>query len=159
MSYRELNRRANRLAHHLIAMGVGPEVRTGLCLEPSRDLVIAILAILKAGGAYVPLDPTYPPERLSFMLEDSKCKVLLTQERLTGMLPVDEGRVVCVDKDWPVIAEEEMMNPESGVEPGNLAYAIYTSGSTGKPKGAIFLRRSFRHSQSNRGVASCSSLR
>ncbi len=137
VSYKELNQRANQLAHHLRRMGVGPEVLVAISIERSVEMVVGLLAVLKAGGAYVPLDPTYPAERLAFMLEDSGSKVLLTQERLAGLLPADEVHVVCVDRDWPATAEEEMMNPESGVEPGNLAYAIYTSGSTGKPKGAL----------------------
>lgn len=145
VSYKELNQRTNQLAHHLRRMGVGPEALVAMSIERSIEMVVGLLAILKAGGAYVPLDPTYPAERLAFMLEDSGSKVLLTQERLTGVLPADGVRVVCVDRDWPAIAEEEMTNPESGVEPRNLAYAIYTSGSTGKPKGALLTHSGLRN--------------
>lgn len=145
VSYRELNQRANQLARHLRGMGVGPEVLVAISIERSIEMVVGLLAVLKSGGAYVPLDPTYPTERLAFMLADSGSKVLLTQERLAGMLPADEVRVVCVDRDWPAIAAEETTNPESGVEPGNLAYAIYTSGSTGNPKGALLTHSGLRN--------------
>lgn len=87
LTYRELNERANRLAHHLMALGVGPEVLVGISMERSPELIVGILGILKAGGAYVPLDPTYPKARLGFMLEDADVPVLLTQEHLTGMFP------------------------------------------------------------------------
>jgi amino acid adenylation domain-containing protein len=135
LSYAELNQRANRLARHLRGLGVGPEVRVGLALERSPELVAALLAVLKAGGAYVPLDPGYPQERLSFMLEDAAVPVLLTQERLLGALPAHAARVVCVDRDWPEIAGLEAANLTPVATPASLAYVIYTSGSTGRPKG------------------------
>src|SRR6185503_2506415 len=94
LTYAELNRRANRLAHRLRAQGVGPEVRVGLCVEQSTWMVVALLGILKAGGAYVPLDPEYPPERLTFMLEDARVKVLLTQGGLRERLAAQQGPVV-----------------------------------------------------------------
>ena len=100
MTYGELNRRANQLAHHLRALGVGPEVPGGVCLEHSLEMVIALLGVLKAGGVYVPLDPAYPKERLAFMLEDAQAPVLLTQERLVAGLPEHEARVVCLDSGW-----------------------------------------------------------
>ncbi len=133
--YLELNRRANQLAHHLIKVGVGPDVLVGICVERSLDMVVGLLGILKAGGAYVPLDPAYPRERLTFMLEDAEVPVLLTQQRLLKNLPQSSARVVCLDTGWHEIAKESAENPGSTVEPGNLAYVIYTSGSTGKPKG------------------------
>ena len=133
--YGELNQRANQLAHHLQKLGVGPDVLVGLCVERSLDMVVGLLGILKAGGAYVPLDPTYPQERLSFMLEDAKVPVLLTQSRLAERFPGSSARVLCLDSDWLVIARESAANPASQVKPENLAYVIYTSGSTGKPKG------------------------
>ena len=135
LTYRELNRRANQLAHHLMKLGVGPDVLVGMCVERSIEMVVGLLGILKAGGAYVPLDPAYPPERLSFMLEDAEVSVLLTQNRLVEGLPKNGARVVCLDNDWHEIAKEGAENPASKVEPENLAYVIYTSGSTGKPKG------------------------
>ncbi len=135
LSYAELNRQANRLAHYLRKLGVGPEVLVGLCVEPSWAMVVGALGILKAGGAYVPIDPSYPEERLSFVLEDTRSPVLLTQARLTPKLPLNRVRVICLDRDWGAIAEESAQNPMSGVAVQNLAYVIYTSGSTGRPKG------------------------
>src|SRR5579872_1879171 len=135
LTYHELNRRANQLAHYLRKLGVGPEVLVAICVERSLDMVVGLLGILKAGGAYVPFDPAYPRERLSFMLEDAEVPVLLTQKRLLESLPESNARVVCLDTDWHEIAEESAENPASKANPENLAYVIYTSGSTGKPKG------------------------
>ncbi|HEU0079261.1 MAG TPA: amino acid adenylation domain-containing protein, partial [Longimicrobiaceae bacterium] len=136
LTYRELNERANRLAHHLRALGVGPEVRVGICLERSLEMVVSLLAVLKAGGAYVPLDSAYPVERLAFMLADSATSVLLTQEKLRGLLVVEPGVQVVVEEEVRAeIAAESAENVESRVAPRNLAYLIYTSGSTGIPKG------------------------
>ncbi|MBW4497711.1 MAG: amino acid adenylation domain-containing protein [Oscillatoria princeps RMCB-10] len=135
LTYRELNERANQLAHYLRSLGVRPEVLVGLCVERSLAMVIGILGILKVGGAYVPIDPAYPQERLAFMLEDSSVSVLLTQEKLVEKLPLNSARVVCLDRDIEKIAFHSKKNPSSTVAPDNLAYVIYTSGSTGKPKG------------------------
>jgi surfactin family lipopeptide synthetase A len=135
LTYRELNRRANQLAHHLVELGVGPDVLVGICVERSVEMVVGLLGILKAGGAYVPLDPAYPRERLSFMLEDAGVSVLLTQDRLLTILPERITRVVALDSAWHEIAKQRTENPVSKTKPGNLAYVIYTSGSTGKPKG------------------------
>ncbi|HEV2146721.1 MAG TPA: amino acid adenylation domain-containing protein, partial [Longimicrobiaceae bacterium] len=138
LTYRELNERANRLAHRLRTLGVGPEVRVGLCLERSLEMVVSILAVLKAGGAYVPLDPGYPAERLELMLSDSGVAVLLAQEQLRGVLPAGASvRVLSVDGAWTGTGGESAENPASGVTPENLAYVIYTSGSTGRPKGVM----------------------
>jgi len=137
LTYRELNERANQLAHHLQSLGVKPEELVGLCVERSLEMVIGMLGVLKAGGAYVPLDPTYPPERLAFMLEDSQVTVLLTQQKLVSNLPKHQACVVCLDTDWLTISVESKENPVSQVQPENLAYMIYTSGSTGKPKGVM----------------------
>src|SRR5439155_9487139 len=142
LTYHELNRRANQLAHHLHALGVGPEVLVGLCAERSLEMVIGLLGILKAGAAYVPLDPAYPPERLAFMLEDAQVSVLLTQEQLLSRLPTSEARVLCLDADWATIATEKAENPINSATAENLAYVIYTSGSTGRPKGAMISHRS-----------------
>ncbi|HEX6751684.1 MAG TPA: amino acid adenylation domain-containing protein, partial [Longimicrobium sp.] len=136
LTYGELNERANRLAHHLVRLGVGPEVRVGICLERTLEMVVSLLAVLKAGGAYVPLDPAYPAERLAFMLADSDTSVLLTQEKLRGLLVVESGvQVVVEEAAWAEIAAESAENVASRVAPRNLAYLIYTSGSTGIPKG------------------------
>ena len=135
LSYRELNARANQLAHYLRKLGVGPETLVGTCLERSVEMVIGVLAILKAGGAYVPLDPTYPKDRLAFMLEDTQMPVLLTQQRFTATLPETRSTVVCLDTQSAEIAAESRDNPTTNVTPDNLAYIIYTSGSTGQPKG------------------------
>jgi amino acid adenylation domain-containing protein len=137
LSYQELNRRANQLANHLWVLGVGPEVSVGICLKHSLEMVVALLGILKAGGVYVPLDPAYPKERLAFMLEDAEVLVLLTQEALLAGLPEHNAKVVCLDSDWEVIAQESPENPISLTKPENLAYVIYTSGSTGRPKGVL----------------------
>jgi amino acid adenylation domain-containing protein len=141
LTYRELNRRANQLANHLVKLGVGPEVLVGICMERSLEMVVGLLGILKAGGAYVPLDPAYPRERLAFMLEDAEVGVLVTQERLLGELPVHGAPVVCLDRDRSVIDRESDRPPSVDVGPDNLAYVIFTSGSTGRPKGAMNTHR------------------
>ena len=135
LTYEELNRRSNRLAHYLRKRGVGPESPLGICVERSIEMAVGILGALKAGGAYAPLDPAYPQERLSYMLEDSGARVLLTQRRLLDALPVHSARVICLDSDWKEIAAENEDNPVNLTAPSNLAYMIYTSGSTGVPKG------------------------
>src|SRR6185503_6670378 len=135
MSYGEMNGKANQLARHLQAMGVGPEVPVGLLLERSVDMIVAIMGILKAGGAYVPLDPGYPKQRLTFMLGDARASVLITQGQLLKEFPEYQGRAVCMDTDKDAISQQSAENTTSGVTIGNLAYVIYTSGSTGKPKG------------------------
>ncbi len=141
LTYRELNARANQLAHYLREFSVGPEVLVGLCVERSFEMIVGILGVLKAGGAYVPLDPAYPQERLAFMLEDSSVPVLLTQTQLVELLPPNSAQVVCLDGDIEKIAFHSSDNPSSSVTPDNLAYVIYTSGSTGKPKGVLLAHR------------------
>ncbi|MCE7984892.1 MAG: amino acid adenylation domain-containing protein [Caldilinea sp. CFX5] len=140
LSYDELNRRANQLAHHLRTQGVGPEVLVGVCLERTPELVVAILAVLKAGGAYVPLDPSYPPERLNFMVADAAVRVLITQQSLGDRLPIN-APLLYLDEAWDLIARQPDHNPAVAVQPDNLAYVIYTSGSTGKPKGTLIEHR------------------
>ncbi|QFS50827.1 amino acid adenylation domain-containing protein [Nostoc sphaeroides] len=135
LTYRELNEKANQLAHYLQSLGVASETLVGICVERSLDMVIGLLAILKAGGAYVPLDPSYPLERLAFMLEDSQLSVLVTQQHLSEKLTSHSAKIVALDSDWEVIAEYSHENPINQVCADNLAYVIYTSGSTGKPKG------------------------
>ncbi|HLM54863.1 MAG TPA: amino acid adenylation domain-containing protein, partial [Pyrinomonadaceae bacterium] len=137
VSYGELNERANRLAHYLRRFGVGPEVRVGICMERSAEMVVGLLGILKAGGAYVPLDPSYPLERLQYMIADSQVPVLLTQESLEGELPSCPANVVRVDADREGIEAESGENPAPLATEQSLAYVIYTSGSTGRPKGVL----------------------
>ena len=147
LSYGELDARASQLAHHLRALGVGPEVVVGLCIERSLEMLIGLLGILKAGGAYLPLDPDYPRERLAFMLADAAAPVLVTRAALRAQLPShdariggarsDEAHIVCLDADWPAIARQPTTPPRSGLTPQNAAYVIYTSGSSGTPKGVI----------------------
>ncbi len=143
LTYGELNRRANQLAHYLKRAGVGPEVRVGICMERSLEMVIGLLGILKAGGAYVALDPEYPAERLRFIVEDSSIAALVAQ---SGLLEQSLGftKVIYVDQELVAIARESGDNPGLPIHPGNLAYVIYTSGSTGRPKGVAI-----EHSSAN----------
>ena len=134
LTYGDLNRRANQLAHSLRALRVGPETLVGICMERSFEMVIGLLGVLKAGGAYVPLDPMYPMERLAFLLNDARPPVLLTQQRLLDKLPTDAGSILCVDRDHGRWEGRGHTNPEALATPDNLAYVIYTSGSTGQPK-------------------------
>nr|WP_273018688.1 non-ribosomal peptide synthetase [Pseudomonas sp. BW16M2] len=135
LSYDQLNRRANRLAHKLREQGVGPDVLVGIAVERGFEMIVGLLAILKAGGAYVPLDPEYPQDRLSYMMEDSGIQLLLTQDHLLVDLPVPaQVRSLKLEDDLAGYSEE---NPEHLNQPDNLAYVIYTSGSTGKPKGTL----------------------
>lgn len=142
LCYGALNRRANRLAHYLRALGVGPEVLVGVCLERSVELVIGLLAILKAGGAYVPLDPDYPAGRLLFMLEDARAPVLLTQRHPLTRLAAQQSRVLCLDADEVLWAQQPETDPPALAQGEHLAYVIYTSGSTGRPKGVEITHRS-----------------
>jgi len=150
LTYGELNKRANQLAHYLQGMGVGPDVLVGICVERSLEMLVGILGILKAGGAYVPIDPGYPFERISFILGDAQPPALLTQEHLEAELPAHWGQVICLDSEWEEIAAESESNPSSNVTAENLVYVIYTSGSTGKPKGVLVSHRNLVHSTINR---------
>ncbi|TBR56878.1 hypothetical protein B4U84_25835 [Westiellopsis prolifica IICB1] len=142
LTYRELNSRANQLAHYLQALGVKSEMLVGICVERSLEMIVGLLGILKAGGAYLPLDPAYPQERLAYVLEDSQIPVLLTQNKLLQKLPSNKIRVVCLDADSIAISEFSNNNPVSNTGNNNLAYVIYTSGSTGNPKGVMIEHRS-----------------
>ena len=163
LTYHQLNTRANRLAHYLRKLGVGPEVTVGICLENSAEMVVGLLGVLKAGGAYVPLDPSYPTERLAHLLKDSEVSVVLTREKwrreLASVLSVPLGKngepskfhnpqsassnpvAVCLDRDLEFIPRESEENPVSHVRVENLAYVLYTSGSTGQPKGVAIEHR------------------
>ena len=142
LSYRELNARANQLAHYLRRLGIRPDVLVGICVERSIELVIALLGVLKAGGAYVPLDPQYPAGRLSLMVEDSGLKTLVTQEAFEPKFSGYQGQLVCLDRQREAIWGESRENESAGAKADNLAYVIYTSGSTGKPKGVQISHRS-----------------
>ncbi|MCZ8226490.1 MAG: amino acid adenylation domain-containing protein, partial [Microcystis sp. LE19-84.1B] len=137
LTYNELNCRANQLAHYLRKLGVKADTLVGISLERSLDMIVGLLGILKAGGAYVPIDPDYPQERISFMLQDTQVKIILTCESLQTSLPNHQAIVICLDKDWPQINQASQENLNSAVSADNLAYVIYTSGSTGIPKGVI----------------------
>ena len=139
LTYRELNERANQVANYLRKRGVGPEVLAGVCLERCPEMLIALLGIWKAGGAYVPLDPAYPMDRLSFMVKDAAVKVLLTDNKHRQLFPSANDQTICMDADWPVIAQESTGNLEPAATLSNLAYVMYTSGSTGMPKGVMVL--------------------
>jgi len=140
LSYRELDARANRLAHHLLRLDLAPEDRVGIFLERSHGLVAALLSVLKTGAAYVPLDPEYPRERLSFMLADSRARVVLTEERLRPLLPAGVA-ALCVDALAAEIAAESGERPGHRGRPENAACVVYTSGSTGQPKGVVLTQR------------------
>ncbi|OTA15525.1 Amino acid adenylation [Xenorhabdus beddingii] len=142
LSYGELNRRANQLAHYLITRGVRPEDRVAICIGRSPALIVGLLAILKAGGAYVPLDPTYPAERLAYMLADSAPVVVLTEATQAGKIPA--AVPVILDIQAPFLTEQPGHNPDAqalGLMPNALAYVMYTSGSTGRPKGVMVEHR------------------
>ncbi|HEU5132804.1 MAG TPA: amino acid adenylation domain-containing protein, partial [Pyrinomonadaceae bacterium] len=141
ITYRELDHRANQLAHHLKSLGVGPDVLVSIFMERSVEMLVGLLAVLKAGGAYVPIDPAYPAERVSFILEDTAAPVLLTQQSLSSVLPAHNARVVCLDEHQEAIEHASAEPLTANVSPDNLAYIIYTSGSTGKPKGVMVTHR------------------
>lgn len=143
LTYRALNQRANQLAAHLQGLGVGPDVLVGICVERSLDMIVGLMGVLKAGGAYVPMDPNYPKDRLAFMLADTQAPILLTQAKFVDELPPHAAQVICLDQDWPKIAQAPMGNPVSAVRPWHRVYCIYTSGSTGKPKGALITHQNF----------------
>jgi non-ribosomal peptide synthetase component F len=141
ITYRELNRRSNQLAHYLQQRGVGPEVRVAVYMERSVEMVTGLLGILKAGGAYVPLDLVYPPERLKFITHDAGVSLLLTHENLVQRLPELEAEIISLDMQAQVIAQQSAENPFSGASSRNVAYLTHTSGSTGQPKGVMVQHR------------------
>ncbi len=137
LSYEELDRRGNQLAHYLRRGGIGPERCVGICMHRSLEMVVGMAGILKAGGVYVPLDPSYPADRLDYMMRDCGVDVILTQQHLASGLAGYRGRILPVDSAWAEIAKERTKNPEVEIDGANLMYVIYTSGSTGVPKGAM----------------------
>ena len=141
LTYKELNQRANQLANYLQTLGIKADSLVGICVKRSLETIVGILGILKAGGAYVPLDISYPSERISFMLDDTKLSVLLTQESLLDALPKNKAKVVCLDRDRAIINQESQANLDVNLTADNLAYLMYTSGSTGKPKGVQVVHR------------------
>ena len=142
LTYRALNDRANRTAHYLKKLGVGPDVLVGLYMERSFEMITGLLGILKAGGAYVPLDPSYPADRIAYIMEDTNAPIILTQARLLNSLPETKARPVCMDTDWGEIEREDPENIDSGAGPDHMSYVIYTSGTTGRPKGVMIEHRS-----------------
>ncbi len=141
LDYEELNRRANRLAHHLRGLGVGPETLVGVCLPRSIDLPVALLGVLKAGGAYLPVDPSYPAERVAVMLESSGAPLILTTTQLEGLTRTARARVLCLDAEHEAIDRHGPENPPASATGDNLAYVIFTSGSTGVPRGIWIVHR------------------
>lgn len=141
LTFAELNARANRLAHHLISLSVGPETFVGVCLERSNELAVAMLAILKAGGAFIPMDPDLPRDRINFIAADGRPAAIVTTSSLAVRFAGPSPPIVRVDGDAPQIASHPDTDPPCRTDPGDAVYAIYTSGSTGEPKGAINLHR------------------
>src|SRR5581483_11508923 len=140
LTYRQLNAKANQLARHLRALGIGSEQIVGVCLDRTPALVVALLGILKAGAAYLPLDPGYPPARLAWMINDSQLKLIITEHKrkdLLGLLNDCGAQRLEIDREWPSIARQPESDPAVEVEGEDLAYVIYTSGSTGRPKGVL----------------------
>src|SRR6185436_4237886 len=134
VTYRELNARANRIAHHLCRRGVAREALVAVCMDRSVHMVAGLLGVWKAGAAYVPLDPAYPADRLAFMLQDANARILLTDGKSKRLFPSIGDAAVCLDLHWPAIAREDADNPAVAASPADLAYVMYTSGSTGRPK-------------------------
>jgi amino acid adenylation domain-containing protein len=141
LTYEELNRRANQLAHHLRSLGVRPGVLAGICVERSPEMVVGVLGVLKAGGTYVPLDPAFPSDRLAFMAEDAELGLIVTKESLMEVVPDAQCVWVRLDADWERITRQPLEDLERMATPEDLAYVLYTSGSTGKPKGVEISHR------------------
>ncbi len=157
ITYRELNRRANQMAHYLHAQGVRAEDRVGLCLDRSPALIVAVLGILKAGGAYVPLDPGYPASRLAFMLEDAAVTLLLTEQQLAASFQNQNVKTICIDRRAADIAACDETELQSDTGADSLAYVMYTSGSTGKPKGVAVTHKNIVRLVKNTNYANFSS--
>jgi amino acid adenylation domain-containing protein len=145
LTYLDLNRRANQLAHYLRKQGVRAEVLVGICIERRLEMLVSMLAVLKAGGGYVPLDPKYPRERTAFMIEDAGLSLVLTQQSLSTDIPAGKAQLLCIEQAGAILAQESVENPVTEVAVNNLAYLIYTSGSTGNPKGVMIEHRALAH--------------
>jgi amino acid adenylation domain-containing protein/thioester reductase-like protein len=141
LTYRQLDDRANQLAHYLQARGVQAETLVGVCVDRSIEMLVALLGIMKAGGAYIPIDPSYPADRIAFMLEDSQLAVLVTQSALRDQLPPTTAKIIDLVQDAAAIGQQSTQTPTNPATPDNLAYVIYTSGSTGNPKGVQIVHR------------------
>ncbi|MCB0207968.1 MAG: amino acid adenylation domain-containing protein [Anaerolineae bacterium] len=141
LTYRQLNRQANQLAHHLRSLGVGSDTLVGICVKRAPKMLVGLLGILKAGGTYIPLDPAFPSQRLVYILQDAGITMLVTQQKLSDYLPDHTAKTICLDSDWPIIATQDAENGAISVESRQLAYIIYTSGSTGRPKGVQISHR------------------
>jgi amino acid adenylation domain-containing protein/thioester reductase-like protein len=141
LTYQELNKKANQVAHYLQNLGAGPDTLVGICVDRSPQMLIALLGILKAGAAYVPLDPKYPQERLGFIIEDTQIKLLISQSAMAEILPLHQAQTLFLDAMWDLLEQQPTNNPENAVESHHLAYVIYTSGSTGRPKGVAIEHR------------------
>ncbi|TAE53210.1 MAG: amino acid adenylation domain-containing protein, partial [Nostocales cyanobacterium] len=141
LTYRELNQKANQLAHQLISLGVKTESVIGIALERSVEMVIGLLGILKTGNAYVPLDPEYPQERLTAIIEDAEIEIIITNSKTVKNLPENQAEIICYDQEIATIEKQKKSNPKTQITAENLAYVIYTSGSTGKPKGVKVTHR------------------
>ena len=146
LTYRELDRRANQLAHYLKSRGVGPETPVGICLERSLEMIVGLVGILKAGGAYVPIDPSYPKDRLFYLLEDSRAPILLTQKRFRNEFLGATAAIVSIDSEERYFDEYSGLKPSTSETADGVAYVIYTSGSTGRPKGVLVTHRNAVHS-------------
>jgi amino acid adenylation domain-containing protein len=137
LTYDALNWRGNQLGRYLQARNLARGKLIGIFTERSLEMLVGLLGVLKAGGAYVPLDPAYPEERLAFIIQDARLSALLTQQRLLDQVPLDVGQIICLDRDWEALADQDRTNLTDQVWTDDLAYAIYTSGSTGRPKGVM----------------------
>ena len=155
LNYRELNSRANQLAHYLHTRGVVADTRVGVCLHRSPEMIVAILAIVKAGGAYVPLDPAYPEARLQFMIEDSRAAIILSEESLASNFRTNAD-VICLDEIADALAQQDQSSLQLKTNADNLAYVMYTSGSTGTPKGVAVTHRNVVRLVKNTNYASFS---
>ena len=152
LTYRQLNIRANQLAHHLKNNNIGPGSLVGVIMDRSINMAVALYAILKAGGAYVPIDPAFPQDRIAYMLGDTGLKLILTEEKIASLLPENDSKIIFIDTIGQTIENQPTSNPDVKISPENLAYVIYTSGSTGKPKGVQVPHRAavnFLNSMSN----------
>jgi amino acid adenylation domain-containing protein len=141
LTYRQLNERANQVAHYLRKQGVKPDMLVGLCLDRCVELIVAILGILKAGGAYVPLDSAYPKDRLRHMIDDADLRMILAQDSLISRIETTNARAICLNASWDTISREPVDSPPSVTTPDHLAYVMFTSGSTGRPKGVAIPHR------------------